>query len=65
MACELRLIGKAGAWYSCDFLLGRKDLLPDGMEESQKFQGQEKLYSFIEENSPVLSLLEEELKAML
>ena len=65
MGCELGLIGKAGAWYSCDFLLGRKDLLPDGMEESQKFQGQEKLYSFIEENSPVLSLLEEELKAML
>lgn len=66
---ELGLIDKAGAWYTCDFL--RDDpsfakLFPqEDPEKFCKFQGQEKTYTFLNENPPVLDLLNQKIKEML
>tara|TARA_R100000808_G_scaffold2804_3_gene10548 strand:- start:71286 stop:72356 length:1071 start_codon:yes stop_codon:yes gene_type:complete len=77
LGADLGLISKKGAWYSCDFMLEHQDTLSDLLKKNDvveteeeiarflKFQGQEKLYRFLDDNKAVLSLLEEDLKAML
>jgi len=66
---ELGLIGKAGAWYTCDFLkddLSFKSLFPDeDPEKFCKFQGQEKTYAFLDQNPEVLNLLNTKIREML
>jgi hypothetical protein len=77
LGADLGLISKAGAWYSCDFMHEHKEELDkiikekdiENNEESKakflKFQGQERLYNFLKDNSLVLELLEDDLKEML
>ena len=63
MGVEFGLISKAGAWYRCDFLENHGEKYSE-MSET-KFQGQDKLYNFIDQNPDVMNLLNEELKAIL
>ena len=56
LGCEIGLISKAGAWYQCDFLEEK---------EPKKFQGQDKLYSFLKDNPEILTKLEGHIKEML
>lgn len=67
---ELSLISKAGAWYTLDFLKSKpeefKKILPDGdIDKACKFQGQEKVYNFINDNPAVLELLQNDIFEML
>ena len=56
LGCEIGLISKAGAWYQCDFLEEK---------EPKKFQGQDRLYTFLKENPEALLKLQEQIKEML
>jgi RecA/RadA recombinase len=67
---ELSLISKAGAWYTLDFLKNRPDefakLFPEAdIDKACKFQGQEKVYNFLNDNKPVLEMLQEDIFGML
>jgi recombination protein RecA len=73
---ETGLIAKAGAWLTCEFMLGHletvKKINPDLdtsdtelVLKSVKFQGQEKLYNFLIANEDVCDILEKEISSML
>jgi len=73
---DLGMIDKAGAWLTCSFMLEHKDLAteikPDtNIEDDEailkafKFQGQDKLYTFLSENPKLVLLLEAQIKEML
>lgn len=66
---ELGLVNKAGAWYTCEFLvddpLFEKLFKGEDPEKFCKFQGQEKTYNFLDENKEVLELLNKKIKEML
>lgn len=56
------LIDKAGAWYNIDCL----SKYPEHQTTSEvKFQGQEKLYNYVAENSQIFDILQVELKKAL
>jgi len=76
--CELGLVSKSGAWYTCNFALENLDLLSDLLKENEidpsdtekvtkffKFQGQERLRTFISENPKLLEIMSSELRDML
>lgn len=76
LACDLGLIEKAGAWFSCTFMGECKDLAkeinPDidtdneeVLEKAFKFQGQDKLYAFLTGNPKLIEFLESSIKGML
>ena len=70
------MVEKSGAWFSCTFMLECKDLAkeikPDlnvdddeALIKAFKFQGQDKLYKFLNENPKLVTMLEQNIKAML
>ena len=70
------MINKAGAWCSCPFMLECKDVAKeikpdldtdddDAVMKAFKFQGQDKLYNFLNSNPKLVSILEQKIKAML
>ena len=76
LAHDLGMINKAGAWLTCEFMLDHKDLakkiIPDIDTEDEeailkafKFQGQDKLYTFMSENPNIMQALEQQIKDML
>jgi len=76
LAQELGMINKAGAWYSCPFMLECEDVVKeirsdldiddkDAVMKAFKFQGQDKLYSFLHENPNLIDMLEQKIKDML
>tara|TARA_B100002019_G_C21043758_1_gene485742 strand:+ start:35 stop:640 length:606 start_codon:yes stop_codon:yes gene_type:complete len=76
LGLDLGLIGKAGAWLTCEFMLGHTDIVKEIKPEvdiddteavlkSVKFQGQEKLYNFFLSNDKVVDILEKEIRLML
>ena len=76
LACDLGLIEKAGAWFSCTFMSDCKDLAKEinsdlntdseeALEKAFKFQGQDKLYLFLSENPKLIEFLESSIKGML
>ena len=76
LACDLGLIEKAGAWFTCTFMGSCKDLAKDirddididdeeAMNKAFKFQGQDKLYVFLSENPKLIQHLESTIKEML
>ena len=73
---DLGMIGKAGAWLTCEFMASHLDLVKEinpevnteDMEavlKSVKVQGQEKLYQFLTKHPKVVEILEDEIKGML
>ena len=73
---DLGMIGKAGAWLTCEFMASHLDLVKEinpevnteDMEavlKSVKVQGQEKLYQFLTKHPKVVEILESEIKGML
>ena len=73
---DLGMIGKAGAWLTCEFMASHLELVKEinpevnieDMEavlKSVKVQGQEKLYQFLVKNPKVVHILESEIKEML
>jgi len=76
LGLDIGLIGKAGAWLTCEFMAEHADIVKEikpeidteNIEEvlkAVKFQGQERLYNFLLANEKVFGILEEEIKAML
>jgi recombination protein RecA len=76
LGLDIGLIAKAGAWLTCEFMLGHVDVIKkikpevdaddtEAVLKAVKFQGQERLYNFLVENTEVFGILEEEIKAML
>ena len=76
LGLDIGLIAKAGAWLTCEFMLGHADVIKkikpevdaddtEAVLKAVKFQGQERLYNFLVENTEVFGILEEEIKAML
>ena len=76
LAQDLGMVEKSGAWFSCTFMLECKDLAkeikPDlnvdddeAIIKAFKFQGQDKLYKFLNENPKLVTMLEQNIKAML
>tara|TARA_Y100000356_G_scaffold119814_1_gene111750 strand:+ start:29 stop:1102 length:1074 start_codon:yes stop_codon:yes gene_type:complete len=77
-AIDFSLIDVSGAWYSLDFAIDSAQVLSKFLEEKEvsledekslrsffKLQGQVKLKAFLEDNPPVLDLLEETLRDIL
>ena len=60
LATSLSIIEKGGAWYSLDFLAGTKDF-----PEAPKFQGQAKLYAFLEERKDIFDMIVSKVKEIL
>jgi recombination protein RecA len=76
LACDLGLIDKSGAWFTCEFMGACKDLAheikPDlNVDDEEelikafKFQGQEKLFQFLSENPKLIEFLGSSIKEML
>ena len=76
LSCDLGLIDKAGAWFTCSFMNMFKDLAkeinPDldvedeeALVKAFKFQGQDKLYNFLNSNPKIVDILEASVKSML
>jgi len=76
LACDLGLISKGGAWFTCDFVTECKDLIKEidkdanveddeALMKAYKFQGQDKLYAFLKQNPKLVDFLETQIKAML
>jgi recombination protein RecA len=76
LGLDLGLIGKAGAWFTCEFMVAHTDIVKEIKPEiniedteavlkSVKFQGQEKLYNFFLSNDKVVNKLEKEIRLML
>ena len=78
MAVDLDLIAKAGAWYTCNYLLENIDRVKDlliandiDVEDEKEvksffqFQGQDRVAAFLSSNPITLEILEEEIKSML
>ena len=75
LSCDLGLIQKGGSWYTCSFMGDlpeeakkiNPELNVDDREKLSiafKFQGQERLYSFLVENN-LIKYLESSIKEML
>jgi hypothetical protein len=76
LGLDLGLIGKAGAWFTCEFMVGFTDVVKkikpetniedtEAVLKAVKFQGQERLYNFLLANEEVFDILEKEIKGML
>jgi recombination protein RecA len=76
LSCDLGLIDKSGAWFTCTFMEGCKDLAkeikPDlntddeeAFNKAFKFQGQDNLYAFLSENPKLIEFLESSIREML
>ena len=78
MGVDLDLISKAGAWYTCTYLVDNKEKFSDLLQENDvsadddkavksffQFQGQDKVAAFLDNNPIALEILEEEIKSML
>ena len=76
LGLDIGLIGKAGAWLTCEFMAEHAGIVKEKKPEidtenieevlkAVKFQGQERLYNFLLANEKVFGILEEEIKAML
>ena len=76
LGLDLGLIGKAGAWFTCEFMVGFTDVVKkikpetniedtEAVLKAVKFQGQERLYNFLLANEQVFDILEKEIKGML
>ena len=73
LACDVGLIDKAGAWYTCSFMADDSmhevakrttDVSPsdDDYLTKFKFQGQDNLYEFLKGNPECVSFLESQIK---
>ena len=73
LACDVGLIDKAGAWYTCSFMADDSmheiakrttDVSPsdDDYLTKFKFQGQDNLYEFLKSNPECVSFLESQIK---
>ena len=67
---------KAGAWFTCSFMTMFKDLAKEinpeldveneeALAKAFKFQGQDKLYKFLNSNPKIVDILEASVKSML
>lgn len=76
LSCDLGLINKSSAWFACDFIVDCKDLIKEidpecNLEDDEalikkfKFQGQDKLYAFLNANPKLVDFLEKRIKEML
>ena len=66
LGADFGLISKAGAWFTCNFMEDHeKEAKAIEFDPTTKFQGQEKLYQFLQGNPDLLKLLESDIKAML
>jgi len=76
LACDLGLISKGGAWFTCDFVVDCKDLIKEmnkdvnvdddeALTKAYKFQGQDKLYAFLKDSPKLVNFLEKQIKEML
>ena len=77
MAVDLDLIGKAGAWYTCNYLVEKADQFSSLLKQNNidaedekavksffQFQGQDRAVTFLNENPDTLKLLEKQIKEM-
>lgn len=77
MAVDLDLIGKAGAWYTCNYLVEKADQFSSLLKQNDidaedekavksffQFQGQDRAVTFLNENPDTLKLLEKQIKEM-
>ena len=76
LACDLGLVNRAGAWYTCSFMSECKDLAKEinpnintedeeALTKAFKFQGEGKVYEFFAKNPAVCDFVEKEIKEML
>ena len=76
LAQDLGMISKSTAWFTCTFMLECKELIKeikpdvniDNDEEilkAFKFQGQDRVYNFLNDNPKVVAMLEQNIKDML
>ena len=76
LAHDLGMIDKAGAWLTCEVILDHRDLAKkikpeldiedeDALLKAFKFQGQDKLYAFMAEQTEIMNALEQQIKEML
>jgi len=76
LGLDMGLIAKAGAWLTCEFLASHLDIIKkvnpevdvsdiEAVLKSVKFQGQERLYNFLQSNPEACDILENEIKLML
>ena len=77
MAVDLDVIGKAGAWYTCSYLIENAETFSDLLKQNDvdiddekavksffQFQGQDKAVTFLNDNPETLKFLEQEIKEM-
>ena len=60
LAESFSIIDKSGAWYTLEFLEGHKDF-----PEVPKFQGQAKLYDFLESRPDIFKMVLEKVQEVL
>ena len=76
LAHDLGMVDKAGAWLTCTFMLEHKGLAKEinpalnvdddeAVLKNFKYQGQDKLYTFLSENPKVVDVLVKQIKEML
>jgi hypothetical protein len=76
LACDLGLIDKSGAWFTCVFMGTCKELAKEikpelnvddeeALTKAFKFQGQDKLFQFLSEHPKLIAFLESAIKEML
>jgi recombination protein RecA len=76
LACDLGLIDKSGAWFTCVFMGTCKELAKEikpelnvddeeALTKAFKFQGQDKLFQFLSERPKLIAFLESSIKEML
>ena len=77
MAVDLDVIGKAGAWYTCNYLIENVENFSGLLKQNDvdiddekavksffQFQGQDKAVTFLNDNPETLKFLEQEIKEM-
>jgi len=77
MAVDLDVIGKAGAWYTCNYLIENVENFSEILKKNDvdiddekavksffQFQGQDKAVTFLNDNPETLKFLEQEIKEM-
>jgi recombination protein RecA len=76
LSCDLGLIDKSGAWFSCSFMSLCKEMAKEikpeldveneeALTKAFKFQGQDNLYEFLSGNPKLVEFLEKSIKEML
>lgn len=76
LACDLGLVSKAGAWYTCNFMSECKEMAKElepnlnvddeeAVLKAFKFQGESKVYEFFLQNKNVCDYVEKTIKEML